>query len=122
MWPGHVWDLLDRRVRARAISPRNVREIAGALVKEWGNISQQELANLVQAMRRRCTAVINAAGGHTRYRLLLLILTPLCLWTHYFIPVSHMSVELDQFMSQLLNLVLFIQIFTHVKFAENKRS
>ena len=63
----HVWDLLDRRVRARAFPPRNVQELAGALVEEWGNISQQELANLVQSMRRRCTAVLNAAGGHTRY-------------------------------------------------------
>ena len=72
----HVWDLLDRRVRARAIPPRNVWELAGALVEEWGNISQQELANLVQSMRRRCTAVLNAAGGHTRYGLLLLILSP----------------------------------------------
>ena len=49
----HIWDLLDRRVRARAISPRNVWELAGALVEEWGNISQQELSNLVQSMRRR---------------------------------------------------------------------
>uniref|UniRef100_A0A4W5JIM5 Tc1-like transposase DDE domain-containing protein n=1 Tax=Hucho hucho TaxID=62062 RepID=A0A4W5JIM5_9TELE len=72
----HVWDLLDWRVRAWAIPPRNVRELAGAFVEEWGNISQQELANLVQSMRRRCTAVLNAAGGHTRYCLLLLILTP----------------------------------------------
>jgi transposase len=63
----HVWDLLDRRVRARAIPPRNVWELAVALVEEWGNISPQELANLVQSMRRRCTAVLNAAGGHTRY-------------------------------------------------------
>ena len=63
----HVWDLLDRRVRARDIPRRNVRELAGALVEEWGNISQQELANLVQSMRRRCTAVLNAAGGHTIY-------------------------------------------------------
>ena len=55
----HVWDLLDRRVRARAIPPRNVRELAGAFV--------QELTNMVQSMRRRCTAVLNAAGGHTRY-------------------------------------------------------
>jgi transposase len=62
----HIWDLLDRRERARAIPHRNVRELAGALVEEWGNISQQELANLVQSMRR-CTAVLNAAGGHTRY-------------------------------------------------------
>ena len=63
----HVCDLLDLRVRARAISPRNVRELAGILVEEWDNISQQELANRVQSMRRRCTAVLNAAGGHTRY-------------------------------------------------------
>ena len=61
--------MLDRRVRARAraIPARNVWEIAGGLVEEWGNISQQELATLVQSMRRRCTAVLNAAGGHTRY-------------------------------------------------------
>ena len=90
---------------------------------EWGNISQEELANLVQSMRRRCTAVLNAAGGHTRYGLLLLILTlPLFSGTHYSISVSHMSVELVQFMSQLLNLVMFIQICTHVKFAENQCS
>uniref|UniRef100_A0A8C7K8B0 Transposase n=1 Tax=Oncorhynchus kisutch TaxID=8019 RepID=A0A8C7K8B0_ONCKI len=63
----HVWDLLDRRVRARAIPPRNVQELASALVEEWGSISQQELANLIQSMRRRCTALLNAAGGHTRY-------------------------------------------------------
>jgi hypothetical protein len=47
--------------------------------------------------------------------------TPLCSGTHYSISVSHMSVEL-QFFSQVLNLVMFIQIFTHVKFAENKLS
>jgi hypothetical protein len=90
----HAWDLFDRRVRVRAIPPRNVRELAGSLVEEWGNISQQELANLVQSMRR-CTAVPNAAGGHTRYGLLLLILTPppLCSGTYY-IYASHMSVEL----------------------------
>ena len=34
----HVWDLLDRRVRARAILPRNFWEFAGALVEVRGNI------------------------------------------------------------------------------------
>jgi hypothetical protein len=58
----HVWDLLNRRVRARTIQPRNVWELAGALVEEWGNISQQELANLVQSMRR-CTAVLTTVIG-----------------------------------------------------------
>jgi transposase len=47
-----IWDLLDQRVRAKAILPRYVRELAGALVEEWGNISQQVLANLVQSTRR----------------------------------------------------------------------
>ena len=37
--PDHVWDVLDRRVRARAIPPRNVWELADALMEEWGNIS-----------------------------------------------------------------------------------
>ena len=64
-WPEKSPDL--RGVRARAIPPKNVRELAGALGEECGNISQQELANLVQSMRRRCTVVLNAAGGHTRY-------------------------------------------------------
>jgi hypothetical protein len=62
----HVWDLLDGRVKARAIPPRNVLDLACAFVEEWGNISQQELENLVHSMRRSCTAVLNAAGGHTR--------------------------------------------------------
>jgi hypothetical protein len=56
-----VSHLLVWRVRARAIPPRNIPELAGALVEEWGNISQQELANLVQSVRRRCTAVLNAS-------------------------------------------------------------
>uniref|UniRef100_A0AAZ3SI20 Tc1-like transposase DDE domain-containing protein n=1 Tax=Oncorhynchus tshawytscha TaxID=74940 RepID=A0AAZ3SI20_ONCTS len=75
----HVWDLLDQRLRARAIPPRNVWELAGALVEEWSNISQQELANLVRFMKRRCTAELNAAGGHTR---LLLIPHPIQIFTH----------------------------------------
>ncbi len=39
------------------------------LVEEWSNILQQELANLAQFMRMRCTEVLKAAGGHTRYSL-----------------------------------------------------
>jgi transposase len=51
----HIWDLLDQRVRARTIPPRNVWEVAGALVEEWGNISQQELANLVHEEEMYCS-------------------------------------------------------------------
>jgi hypothetical protein len=52
--PGTCW------IGLRPPTHGNVRELAGALVEEWGNISQQELAYLVQSMRRRCTAVLNA--------------------------------------------------------------
>ena len=34
----HVWDLLG----LGPFPPRNVRELAGALVEEWGNISQKK--------------------------------------------------------------------------------
>ena len=67
----HIWDLLDQRVRAMAIPTRKFWELAGALVEEWGNISHQELANLVwsheEEMQFCSYAVLNAAGGHTRY-------------------------------------------------------
>ena len=53
----HIWNLLDQRVRARAIPSKNVgalvEECRRALVEEWGNISRQKLENLVQSMRRR---------------------------------------------------------------------
>ena len=72
-------------------------------------------------------------GGDALQYLMQLVATPstdcyfwfwplLCSGTHYSISVSHMYVEFVQFMSQLLNLVMVIQIFTHVKFAENKCS
>jgi transposase len=103
----HIWDLLDRRERARAIPPRNVRELADALVEEWGNISQQELANLVQSIRRRCTAVL------CWWQCQILTVTfdfdrpLLCSGTH------SISVLWKLFSwSQLLNLVMVIQIFT----------
>ena len=42
---------------------------------------------------------------------------PLGSGTRYSISVSHMSVELDQFVS-VVESVMFIQIFAHVKFAK----
>jgi hypothetical protein len=57
----------DNATRHTARSMRDFLQDRNVLVEEWGNISQQEQANLVQSMRNRCTAVLNAAGGHTRY-------------------------------------------------------
>lgn len=63
----HLWDNLDRRVRRRPIPPANVNGLRIALQEEWNNIPQAEINKLVNSMRNRCAAVVNAHGGHTRY-------------------------------------------------------
>ena len=65
----HLWDMLDRRVRKRRHQPRNVRELQNALVDEWNNIPRQEIQKLTRSMSRRCMALVNADGGHTKYLL-----------------------------------------------------
>lgn len=63
----HLWDELKRRVRQRQHPPTNLRELREAVVQEWQNIPQRSVRLLVRSMRRRCQAVIDARGGHTRY-------------------------------------------------------
>ena len=62
----HLWDYLDTRVRQNP--PGNVNELRDALLEEWNNIPQAQINNLIHSMRRRCQAVSNARGGHTRYK------------------------------------------------------
>ena len=33
----------------------------------WGNIARATIQNYIGSMRRRCQAVINGRGGHTKY-------------------------------------------------------
>lgn len=63
----HVWDLLDRRVRQRPVQPQTLRQLQMALVQEWNNIPMNVIRRYLRSMRRRCRAVIQSAGGHTRY-------------------------------------------------------
>lgn len=63
----HVWDELGRRVYKRDPPPRNVNELRLALLQEWHHIPQNSIRNIVNSMRKRCTACIAAGGGHTRY-------------------------------------------------------
>ena len=62
----HVWDSLDRRSRRRSNLPVNVNELRQALSQEWNTITQAGINTLDKSMRRRCTAVVNSRGGHTR--------------------------------------------------------
>lgn len=63
----HLWDVLDRRVRARESAPATPNELFLALQEEWEAIPAQTISNLIASMPRRCRAVIAAEGGHTPY-------------------------------------------------------
>ena len=63
----HVLDEMERRLRRLPHPPDNVRDLAQDLRRIWQAIPQAFHAHLVDSMRRRCTAVIHAQGGHTRY-------------------------------------------------------
>ncbi len=62
----HVWDALDRRIRQRVQVPANIQQLRTAIEEEWTNISQATI-NLINFMRRRCVALREANGGHSRY-------------------------------------------------------
>ncbi|KAL0152568.1 hypothetical protein M9458_052291 [Cirrhinus mrigala] len=63
----HVWDALDRRVRQGVPVPANIQQLRTAIEEEWTNIPQATINNLINSMRRRCVALREANGGHTRY-------------------------------------------------------
>ncbi len=63
----HVWDALDRRIRQRVPVPANIQQLRTAIEEEWTNIPQATINNLINSMQRRCVALREANGGHTRY-------------------------------------------------------
>ena len=60
----HIWDVIGQRVRSRV--PLNIRDLERFVVEEWNGVAQLTLRNYIASMRRRCQAVVNANGGHTR--------------------------------------------------------
>ena len=62
----HIWDLLKRRQRElpQAHTLAQLQRIIGRV---WRNIAQATIQIYIGSMRRRCQAVINANGGHTKY-------------------------------------------------------
>lgn len=63
----HVWDELDRRVRARVNTPINLNELFTALQEEWDTMPADVIRNVIRSMPARCRAVVAAGGGHTPY-------------------------------------------------------
>ncbi len=63
----HVWDALDRCIRQRVPVPANIQQIHTAIEEERTNTPQATFNNLINSMGRRCVAMREANGGHTRY-------------------------------------------------------
>ena len=63
----HIWDMLGRRIQALEPPVQNIRQLEGALHREWQQLSQQDIRRLTGGMRRRVEAVIPARGDYTRY-------------------------------------------------------
>lgn len=62
----HCWDYLKQQIRKR----QNIHDVQGlqaAIQAEWRQIPQAYIRILVRSMRRRCTAVRDANGGHCRF-------------------------------------------------------
>ena len=60
----HLWDDHDTRVRRDKNPPGNFNELSEALLKDWNNIPQAQIDNIIYSMRQ---AVCNVHGGHTPY-------------------------------------------------------
>ena len=76
LWPGqspdlnpieHLWDELERRIRAKPNNPKNLGELEALLQQYWSEISCEVYQKLVESMNRRIEAVIKARGYPTRY-------------------------------------------------------
>uniref|UniRef100_A0A3B1KIJ0 Tc1-like transposase DDE domain-containing protein n=1 Tax=Astyanax mexicanus TaxID=7994 RepID=A0A3B1KIJ0_ASTMX len=60
-------DQLSRLVEARNSAPQNLNDLRAAHQEEWDAMPQQTISRLVNSMRRRCQAVIDAHGHMTSY-------------------------------------------------------
>ena len=63
----HVWCEMERRLRQLPQQPKDLWQLARTLIRVWNDIPQDFHTHVIGSVRRRCTAVINACGGHTWY-------------------------------------------------------
>ena len=63
----HFWDELQRQINQVRPRPATAAALRQAILQAWANIPMARVNRLIHSMYRRCRAVINANGGHTRY-------------------------------------------------------
>ena len=62
-----LWEQVGRALTARMVPGTTLAQLPAILTDAWTSITQASVARLINSMRRRCIACINAHGGHTRY-------------------------------------------------------
>jgi hypothetical protein len=58
----HLWDELERRLRARPSRPTSVPALTNALVAEWKQAPAAMFQQLVESLPRKVEAVIEVKG------------------------------------------------------------
>jgi transposase len=48
----HVWDMLDKRVKARIPPPQTTQALQTMLLEEWDNLPQELIVNNIRSMPR----------------------------------------------------------------------
>jgi transposase len=61
----NLWNSMAREVEKYQCE--SVEDLMKAVELEWEAVSKEELEHLVESMPRRCSAVIEAKGCHTKY-------------------------------------------------------
>ena len=62
----NIWDELNRRVRKTGAIPTTLNQLRAKILHEWNNLPHIYVQRYVTSMRRRCLAVVNSEGEHTR--------------------------------------------------------
>ena len=63
----NLWSQMETAIQRRPNRPTNRDELWQAVQDEWANINMFDVRRLVLSMRRRCSALVAAAGHHTTY-------------------------------------------------------
>ena len=63
----HLWEELERRLRARPNRATSVPDLTNALVAEWKQVPEEMFQHLVEILPRRVEAFIGAKRGPTPY-------------------------------------------------------
>ena len=63
----NLWSELVRRLGLKPQPSQYEGELFQAVREEWNNLDQAYVRRLILSMRRWCTALYEAAGGHTKY-------------------------------------------------------